>query len=178
MQYVQARQCLRRISGRQQHAVGLLAAATYTSAQLVQLRQAEALRIFNHHQRSIGHVHAYLDNRSAHQHLQLACRKAAHNGILLRTLQPAMQQSAGNILQKITLQLLVYSFCAMHSQNIRFLNQRADNISLPSCLHLTHQAGVNLAAALVRIAQRPHRLALRRTSLHYGNIQIAVNSKR
>ena len=89
-----------------------------------------------------------------------------------------MQQSAGNILQKITLQLLVYSFCAMHSQNIGFLNQRADNISLPSCLHLTHQAGVNLTAALIRITQRPHRLALRRTSLHYGNIQIAVNSKR
>ena len=89
-----------------------------------------------------------------------------------------MQQSAGNILQKITLQLLVYSFSAMHSQNIGFLNQRADNISLPSCLHLTHQAGVNLTAALIRITQRPHRLTLRRTSLHYGNIQIAVNSKR
>ena len=144
----------------------------------MQLRQTEALGVFNHHQRSIGHVHTYLDNRSAHQYLQLACRKAVHNRILLRALQPAMQQSAGNVLQKIALQLLVYSFSTMYSKDIGFLNQRADNVGLPSRLHLTHQAGVNLTAALIRIAQRPHRLALRRTSLHYGNIQIAVNSER
>ena len=47
------------------------------AAQLVQLRQAEALGPLDHHDRGVGHVHPHLDHRRRDQHLGLARRRSA-----------------------------------------------------------------------------------------------------
>ena len=47
-------------------------AAPDAAAQLVQLREAEALGVLDHHQRRVGHVDADLDHRRRHQHLDCA----------------------------------------------------------------------------------------------------------
>ena len=46
--------------------------ATDPAAQLVQLRQAEALRVLDHHQRRVRHIHADLHHRRADQQVELA----------------------------------------------------------------------------------------------------------
>jgi hypothetical protein len=56
----------------QQHAHAGHRAAADPAAQLVQLRQAEALGVLDHHQAGVGHVHADLDHRGGHQHLHRA----------------------------------------------------------------------------------------------------------
>ena len=88
--YLESCQRLRCIHSREQHAVGLLTAASYPTTQLVQLREAKALGILYHHQRSIGHIHAYLDNGGAHQNLGMACYKVGHNSFFFGRLEPTM----------------------------------------------------------------------------------------
>ena len=64
------------------HLGGFLAAAD-AAAQLVQLRQSEAVGVLNDHDRGVGHVHAHLDNRRGHEHLRLVVAEALHDGLLL-----------------------------------------------------------------------------------------------
>ena len=64
------------------HLGGFLAAAD-AAAQLVQLRQSEAVGVFNDHDRGVGHVHTHLDNRRGHEHLRLVVAEALHDGLLL-----------------------------------------------------------------------------------------------
>ena len=54
-------------------------AAAHAPAQLVQLRQAEALGVLDHHQRGVRHVDADLDHGGGHQHVHLACREGVHD---------------------------------------------------------------------------------------------------
>ena len=54
-----------------QDAVALRRAAAHAPAKLVQLRQAEALGLLDHHHRGVGHVHAHLDHRGRNQNLHL-----------------------------------------------------------------------------------------------------------
>ena len=88
--YLQARQRFGSIHSREQHAVRLLTATPHATTQLVQLGEAKALGIFYHHQRSIGHIHAYLDNGGAHQNLGMACYKVGHNSFFFGRLEPTM----------------------------------------------------------------------------------------
>jgi hypothetical protein len=66
----------------QQQAGRFLAARAHAPAQLVQLGQAKAFGLLDHHQRGIGHVHADLDHRGRHQQARLATGKALHRRVL------------------------------------------------------------------------------------------------
>ena len=70
----------------QQQAHAGRGAAPDAAAQLVQLRQAEALRMFDHHQRRIRHVDADLDHRRRDQHMHFAARERIHHRLLFRRL--------------------------------------------------------------------------------------------
>ena len=52
-------------------------AAADPPPQLVELRQAEAVGVLDHHQRRVGHVHADLDHHRADQQVQLAAAEIA-----------------------------------------------------------------------------------------------------
>src|SRR2546425_12647030 len=49
-------------SGRERQAVGLPAPPSNSAAELVQLRQAETLRVLDHHHGGIGNVHPHFDD--------------------------------------------------------------------------------------------------------------------
>ena len=70
---------------------GRLAAAD-AAAQLVELRQAEALRVLDDDHRRVRHVDADLDHGGRHQHVELAGLEAAHDGVLLVGLHPAVDE--------------------------------------------------------------------------------------
>ena len=55
-----------------QQAGGGARAAAHAAAELVELGQAEALGVLDHHDGGVGHVHAHLDHGGGHQHLHLA----------------------------------------------------------------------------------------------------------
>ena len=57
----------------------LLATAPHAAAQLVQLRQAEALGVFDDHHRGIGHIHADLNDRGTDQDLDPVLLKLLHD---------------------------------------------------------------------------------------------------
>ena len=59
----------------QQDAVRLVRAAADAAAQLVQLRQAEALGVLDHHHRRVRHVDADLDDRRRDEDVELAARR-------------------------------------------------------------------------------------------------------
>ena len=74
----------------------------------MQLRQAEALRVLDHHHRRVGHIDAHLDDRGGYQHVDFAALKAAHDDFLLVGLQPPVQQAHAQAGQRPRAQLFVH----------------------------------------------------------------------
>ena len=70
--------------------LGLLVSSRHTPgcaprpmrAQLVQLGDAEPVRVADHHHRRVRHVHPHFDHRGGHQDVGLAGREAAHHRLL------------------------------------------------------------------------------------------------
>src|SRR4051812_19644857 len=73
-----------------QHTIGFRGTTPDASAQLVQLRQAEALRVLYHHDVCIRHIHADLDDSRGDEHVNLTCLKAPHHLFLLFCAQLAV----------------------------------------------------------------------------------------
>ena len=122
----------------------------HPAAQLVQLRQAEPLRVLHHQQRRVGHVHADLDHRRADQQVDLAGRGiAAITSAFSASSMPAVQQPDAEIAERPRLQFLVRLRRRLHVQRRRFLHQRADDIRLPPRRQALAQLLVD-ALALVR----------------------------
>ena len=57
------------------HAVALVLAAPHSAAKLVELAQAEAIRVFDYHKRRIGHIDADLNDRRGHEDIYIAIHK-------------------------------------------------------------------------------------------------------
>ena len=76
----------------QQHAGALCRAPPDAAAQLVQLREAEALRVLDHHDRRVGHVDADFDDGGRDQHVHVPGDERRHRRRLLVRLHPAVQQ--------------------------------------------------------------------------------------
>ena len=76
-----------------QHAVGFGGAASDASAQLMHLREPEAFRVFNDHDRSVGDIHAHLDDRGGNQNVQLAGLELAHDFVFFIGVHASVQQA-------------------------------------------------------------------------------------
>ena len=88
----------RRVAGRiKQHAGRCRSTPPHAPAQLVQLAQAKALGVVDHHERGVGHVHAYFNYRGADQHGGAALHKLGHHRLLLVARQARMQQAHGEL---------------------------------------------------------------------------------
>ena len=74
-------------------AVGLVPAAADAAAQLVELGEAEALGVFNQHERGVRHVDADLDDGGGDEHLGLAVAEFLHDGFLLVGAHASVKQA-------------------------------------------------------------------------------------
>ena len=79
-----------RIALADENAVRLRLAAADAATQLMQLGQAETIRVENHHHRRLGHVHAHLQNRRSDHDGHLAGAEAVHSLIALAGLHLAV----------------------------------------------------------------------------------------
>jgi len=84
---------VRHASRRHQDAVRFLRAAADAPAKLVQLCQAEALGMLDHHHGGVGYVHADFDHRRGHQNLHFISPEALHHIIFFFARHPPMQKA-------------------------------------------------------------------------------------
>ena len=94
-------------SGDEEH-LGRLLAAAHTSAQLVQLGESEAVGVLDDHDRGVGNIHAHLDDRRGHEHLDLAFAELLHDlalglGAHAAVKQPHRPVGEGGALQHLGL---------------------------------------------------------------------------
>ena len=79
----------------EQQAGRVAGAAADAAAQLVQLREAEALGVLDHHDGRLRHVDADLDHGGGDQQLRFAGGEARHRRVLLGALHAAVHQIDG-----------------------------------------------------------------------------------
>ncbi len=89
-------------------AVAFGRASAYAPAQLMQLRQSEALGVFHHHHRCVGHVDADLDDGGRYQHVDFAALEAAHDDFFFVGIKPAMEQADAQTGKRPGAQLFVH----------------------------------------------------------------------
>ena len=124
----------------QQYAHALIGAAPDAAAQLVQLRQAETLRMLDHHHGRVGDVDANFDNRRRDQHIHLSAHEGRHGCRLLVRLHAPVQQPHRQFGESGG-QLGVQRHRGLQLQLLRFLDQGTDPVHLPAL-------SANLAHAL------------------------------
>lgn len=67
-------------------------AAPDAAAQLVQLADAEPVGVHHQHDRSVGDIDANLNDRGAHQHIDLTGPESRHRSVLVVGRQPSMHE--------------------------------------------------------------------------------------
>ena len=81
-------------------------APAHTAPELVELAQAEALRILHNHQRRVGHVHAHLNDGGGHQHVNVTGGKGGHDRVLVLGLHLSMDKGHPQVGEHLSFQCL------------------------------------------------------------------------
>ena len=131
-----------------QQAVRLLGATADAAAELVELREAEAVGLLHDHDRRVRDVDADLDHRRRDEHVQLALLERAHHLAALRGLEPAVQQPDPVPGELRALQPLGLLLGRTRKPRLGRLDQRADDVRLPPRVEVNAQPRVRLARAL------------------------------
>src|SRR5579885_43967 len=164
--------------GSHQHAVALLRAATDATAELVQLRETEALGVLDDHHRGVRHVNADLDDGRRDEYLYLARDEAAHDLFFLRSLHPAVQQSDREVRKDAVAQVFVHPRRVLQVHLLRLLDQRIDDIDLTTAAYLALDAFVNSGAAVFADDDRLDRRAPRRQLVNHRHVEVAIDGHR
>ena len=138
----------------------------------MQLGQAEAVRVLDHHQVGVRHVHADLDDGRRNQDVILPRGKIAHDLILVRVLHAPVQHRDAAVGQG-ALQVLCVLLRAFEA-GFALLDERAHHIDLPAGFDLLVDKGGDALSHVL-----PHRVGLDRAAagrdfVQHGNIQIPV----
>ena len=120
----------RLLEQQQAHALG--GAAADAAAQLVQLREAEALGVLDHHQRRVRHVDADLDHRRRDQHVDFAARRTPAITAALSSgfIRPCSRPTANS--GSAAVELGMQRDGRLQLELFRFLDQRAHPVDLPA----------------------------------------------
>ena len=123
----------------------------------MQLRQAEAFRMFNHHQGRIRHVDADFNDGRRHQHMDVAAAERIHDRLLFSRLQAAMHEADLQVRQ--CRHQCGLGFCrGLQLQRFRFFDQRTDPIRLAAFERgRVHALDDFIAPVLVDVARHDRR---------------------
>ena len=123
-------------------------AAPYTAAELVKLRQPEAVCAVDEDDAGVAVVYAHLHNGRGHQHVQLATLEPAHHVLLVAERQPAVQQAERQVRKHLRRQAMELGGGCPRLQHVRLLDERADHEGLSAERNLTPHKLVGVAAPL------------------------------
>ncbi|MCY1236293.1 hypothetical protein D9M72_489410 [compost metagenome] len=141
----------------------------------MQLRQAEALGVLDHHQRGIGHVHAHFDHGGGHQHLHAVGAEIVHHGSLLGRRQASVHQAHAQVRQ-CRHQRFIGLHRGLQLQRLAFLDQRADPVDLAAFGGGVMDASDHFVAPLVVDQARDDGGAARRQFIDHRHIEVGVVS--
>src|SRR3546814_19635564 len=83
---------LAQLTAADQQAIRRAAPPPYPPTQLMKLSEPEAVAMFDHEQRRIGHIAPDLDHRHRHEHDAPTPRQSPHTRLLFLPLHPAVTQ--------------------------------------------------------------------------------------
>src|ERR1051325_4640642 len=127
---------------RDEDAVRLALAAAHAPAQLVQLREAEAVGVDDDHDRGVGNIDAHLDDRRGHEDVDLVALESLHRLFLFRRGHAAVHHghaAAGEPLDDGLEALLE----RLEIQLLRLLDDRKDDVGLRAGGDLAVDEGVD-----------------------------------
>lgn len=94
--------------GREEEAVALLRSTTYTAAELVELREAEALSPLDQHDGRIGDVDPNFDHGCRDEDVECAVFEGAHDRVFLGGFHSAMQETNTKVGENLVLESSVF----------------------------------------------------------------------
>ena len=162
-----------------EHAEALLAASSDASAELMELRKPELLRIFNEYHHRVWDVDTDLDNGSRNQQFELPRLEIRHDLLFFRLFQLSVEQYRRDITEISVYEPVVVLYRArLLALALGRFHQRADDVRLPpggnvllnEIVHPQTEASVNR----VGLYREP---SLRHFA-QYGNVKVAVDYQR
>ena len=120
----------------QQHAVRCPRSPADTAAKLVQLREAEPLRVLHQHHRGIRHIHAHLHHGGRHQDMDLAGREGVHCAVLGIGFHAPVQQRDAVGRKHLGLQVVRHLGSRLQVDLLRPLDERIDDVHLAARVEL------------------------------------------
>src|SRR6266542_2471431 len=147
-------------------------------AQLMQLRQAEALGVFDQHDRGVRHVHADLDHGRSHQNLNLIRAERPHYALFLGGLHLSVQQADVEFREDLLAEVLVHLGRVPQIELFGLLDDRINDVSLAALFDLVADELVNLLAPVFAAHVRRNRRAARRHLVDDRDFEVAVNGHR
>ena len=152
-------------------------AAPDAPAQLMQLRQSKLFRIFNHHHRGVGHIHADLHDRCGQQQLRLVAAEFLHHGFLFPAREPAMQQ-ADPPRREDFFQMMKLPRGGLHPRaGIRLLHPRINDVTLPAFDQIFAEERPHFGQAFGGAQKCFYATPSRRRQFDHRNIQVSVKGQ-
>ena len=126
-------------------------AAADAAAQLVELRQAEALGVLDDHDRRVRHVDADLDDGGRDQDVDLPGGERVHHAVLRVLLHAAVQQRHAVGGKHLGLQMVGHLGRRLQIDLLGLLDERIDDVRLAAGVELLANELVDLVAPRLRL---------------------------
>ena len=151
----------------------------YTAPELVELAEAEALRVLHHHHRGVGHVHTHLYYGGGDQDIRLAGGEGGHDGVLLLGLHLAVDKGDAQVREDLLLEHggVLLDGLAVVGECVVFLYHGADDIGLPAGGDVLMEEGVDPLAVAAGDGEGVHRLPAGGELVDDGGVQVAVDDQ-
>src|SRR6266851_2509212 len=153
-------------------------AAPDTAAQLMKLRETEAVRVLDDHDAGIGHVYAYFDDRGCDKDIKLLVAVTAHDLVFIRRFHCAMQQAKAQVGENMIAKAFVLYRHRFDGQRFRFLDQWADDESLATFRDLLRDDFIGFVTASAGAPAGDDLLSTRRELVDHRNVEIAIEGQR
>ena len=140
----------------------------------MQLREAEAVGVFNHHHRGVGHIHPHLYHRGRYEDLQFAALEGLHHGIFVRRLHAPVHFADFESREHVA-KIIVARFKVLQIAFFAALNQGKHHVNLPSCRQFAHHARVHIATLFLCVVNGLNRFAPGRQRVDDRHVEVAVD---
>ena len=144
----------------------------------MELGKAEAVRVFNYHQRRVRHVHADLHDRGRDKNVRLSARERAERRIFVRLLHFAVQKAYTPVGEDDLPERLREALGGFETVQVGFLDCGADDIDLMARLALFFNKGVQPLTLVFSDQEGIDRETTGRKLSDDGNVQISVGDER
>ena len=152
--------------------------ASDSSAQLMKLRQSEALCILHHHHRRIRHIDPDLDDGRRHEEVDLAREKACHDIFFFCRLHLTMEFPDLHFFWENFTDLLHIIGYILEIEHIVRLHHRTDDVGLPSLPDLLVDEFIRIFPIVLIDHGIPDRQTIRRLLPNQTHLHIRIDEHR